>query len=79
MEEMFQAMPAITIGESNWGREAFIINSAGLAQQISNYKIIGPFPWLAIRVGSGFSNTGDNEGDTQMIIEGMEKWYRDNK
>ena len=79
-EAMFQAMPAITIGESKWGREAFIINSAGLAQQISNNgKFIGPFSWLAIRVGSGFSNTGDNEGDTQMIIEGMEKWYRDNK
>jgi len=73
-------MPSITIGESNWGREAFIINSAGSAQQISNNgKFIGPFSWLAIRIGSGFSNTGDNEGDTRMIIVGMEKWYRDNK
>ena len=80
-EVMFQAMPSINIGGVNQGsREAFIINSAGLAQQISNNgKFIGPFSWLAIRIGSGFSNTGDNEGDTQMIIEGMEKWYRDNK
>lgn len=38
--------------------------------------IKGGVSWLWIRVSSGFSETGNNKEDVQMIKDGIERWYK---
>lgn len=76
---MFDSIPKINIGDITMGRDAYIINSAGLAQKISDHSILGIPEWLFIRATSGLTDSGDNEGDSQDILDGINEWYRLNK
>lgn len=78
-KEMFIDMNFSLFG-GNLGTDSYLINAAGLAQQWSNNgKVSGSFSWIWIRVSSGFSKTGDNQEDVNMIKDGIERWYRDYK
>ncbi len=76
-KEMFVNCNA-TMGNIIMGSDAYLLNAAGLAQQWhDNGKLYGTFTWLWIRISSGLQDTGDNKEDVQMILDGMERWYRD--
>ena len=74
----------LNIGNLSIGSDSYLINMAGLAQQVSNTNkkglpkyIEGATNWIWIRISSGLNQTGDNPGDTEMIKEGIERWHRD--